>query len=175
MRDSRNHGDTIIDLITGHSKPNTGSENNRQNVERLLIATKGYDREDIEVDAPLCLEMDDGPYISRVDLVVRVKGIRYMAIKCAPGALDSREREIVSAARLLDAYQIPLAIASDGADLIVWETVSGRRVGHGLKFLPPRELAEAQFDPGSVQPLPPARRPRVQLVFRSYDCMNVNR
>lgn len=171
----REPADVVIDFVTGRAKPNVGAEHNRQKVERLLVEIKGYAREDIEVDAPVILEIDDQQYVSKVDLVVRVKGKRFMVIKCAPGALDSRQREIVAAARLLDDFQIPLAAASDGHDIIVWDTLSGRRIGQGIDFLPAKAIAEAQFDPAALAPLPPERRHRVQLVFRSYDCMNVNR
>jgi hypothetical protein len=107
--------------------------------------------------------------------VVRVNGKRFIVIKCAPGALDSRQREIVAAARLLDEFQIPLAAASDGRDIIVWDTVSGRRIGQGTDFLPAKGIAETQFDRDALKPLSPEQRHRVQLVFRSYDSMNVNR
>ena len=48
--------DTISDFITGRPKANAGAEANRQAVERLLVESKGYDRQEIEVDAPITLE-----------------------------------------------------------------------------------------------------------------------
>jgi hypothetical protein len=166
---------TVIDYITGRPKPDVGAEGNRQLVERLLVEDKGYAKTDIVVDRVLRIEMEEGTYASTVDLVVNVKGRPYMAIKCAPGSLGSRQREIVAAARLLEGYQIPLAIASSGRDAIIWDTISGRQLGEGLAALPTKTQAEASFDPGFVMPLPPERRKQVQLVYRSYDSMNVNR
>ena len=107
--------------------------------------------------------------------MVRIRNKPFMAVKCAPGSLDSRQREIVSAARLLEDYQLPLAVATDGRDAIVWDTLSGRCIGRGLAVLPSKEEAEAAFDIDRLQPLPPERRRKTQLVFRSYDSMNVNR
>lgn len=171
-----NHNkDTIIDFITGQPKPNAGSERDRQLIERHLVEVKGYAKEDIEVDRPLRFEVDEEVYKSKVDLVVRVKGKPYMAIKCAPGSLDSRQREIISAAQLLVGYQIPLAVAASGNDTIVWDTASGRQMGCGLEVLPTRDQAETSFDPNAVLVLPSKRRQQVQLIFRSYDSMNVNR
>lgn len=165
----------IIDYITGEPKPDVGAEGNRQSVERLLVEEKGFARQDIEVDREIRLEMEDGIYASTVDLVVNVKGTPYMAVKCAPGSLGSRQREIVSAARLLGNYQIPLAMASNGKNALVWDTVTGRQIGQGLDAIPTKAQAEKAFDPGMRQPLPPGRRRQVELVFRSYDSMNVNR
>lgn len=165
----------IVDYITGQPKPDVGAEGNRQLVECLLVEEKGYARQDIDVDREIQFEMEDGIYASTVDLVVNVKGTPYMAVKCAPGSLGSRQREIVSAARLLENYQIPLAVASTGKDALIWDTMTGRQIGQGLDAIPTKAQAEKAFNPGVLQPLPPGRRRQVELVFRSYDSMNVNR
>lgn len=165
----------IVDYISGRPKPNVGAEGNRQLVERMLVEEKGYSRQDIDVDREIRLEMEEGVYTSTVDLVVKVKGYPYMAIKCAPGSLGSRQWEIISAARLLESRQIPLAVASNGKDAIVWDTVSGRQTGQGLDAIPSCVEAQKAFDPTAMQPLSRERRRQGSLVFRSYDSMNVNR
>jgi hypothetical protein len=169
------NGDTIVDFITGRELPNIGAEANRQQVERLLVEAKGYAKHDIEVDAPIALVMAGQTYRSCLDLVVRVNGWRYMVVKCAPGSLASREREVIAAARLLDDYQIPLAVASDGQTAIVWDTISGKKTGQGLDAIPSRQQARQAFDPYRLLPLAESRRERQQLIFRSYDSMNVNK
>ncbi|MFZ1986358.1 MAG: type I restriction enzyme HsdR N-terminal domain-containing protein [Desulfatitalea sp.] len=167
--------DRLIDFITGRLVANTGAEANRQRIEQLLVEAKGYTKADIEVDAPITFSIDGETYRSCVDLVVRVRGRRYMAIKCAPGSLASRDREVLAAARLLDEYQIPLAVASDGLTALVWDTISGKRIGQELAAIPTRAEAQAAFDPQRLLPIAEARRTRQQLIFRSYDSMNVNR
>lgn len=167
--------DHCIDFITGRTVPDTGAEANRQRIERCLVEEKGYAKRDIEVDAPIDLVIGTETYRSTVDLVVRVGGLRCMVIKCAPGSLASREREVVAAARLLDTYQIPLAVASDGQTAIVWDTLSGKQIGETLSAIPTRNQAETRFNSLTPQPLDAARRARQQLIFRSYDSMNVNR
>ncbi len=164
----------MTDFITGRKVTHTGAEGNRQQVERLLVEDKGYLKTEIEVDAPIILKMETETYTSRVDLVVSVHGHRYMAIKCAAGSLDSREREILAAARLLDTYQIPLAVASDGREALVWDTLTGRLMGRGLAALPSRAQAIKNFNPDSLKALAPDRVKRQQLIFRSYDSMNIN-
>jgi hypothetical protein len=167
--------DTVVDFVTGRPKANAGAEANRQAVERLLIDGKGYGRQEIEVDAPITLEMADGCYRSTVDLIVRVHGLRYMVIKCAPGALASREREVTAAARLLEPYQIPLAVASDGSDAIVWDVVTGKIIGEGIAAIPAKAQALATFDVSTVVPLDQRRLGRQQLIFKSYDSMNIHK
>lgn len=165
----------LIDFVTGCTVPDTGAEANRQQVERFLVEDKGYAPEDIEVDAPITVNIEDETYTSSVDLVVSVHDRRYMAIKCAPGSLASREREILSAARLLDEHLIPVAISSDGSTALVWDTVSGDSLGEGLDAVPSKAEAERAFDPALATRLDEKRRGKLALIFRSYDLMNIRR
>jgi hypothetical protein len=166
----------ITDYVTGRSVPNVGAEANRQDVERLLVEEKGYAPEEISVDAPIDMEIDGEIYRSRVDLVICLGPRPLMAVKCAAGNLDSRQREIVAAARLLAPDRIlPLAVASDGRSAIVWDGVSGKQIGTGLAAIPHRSRLAAEFGSGKPPaPLDAERLAREKLVFRSYDSMNVN-
>jgi hypothetical protein len=166
--------DPVIDFITKEPKADTGSEANRQRTERVLVEQKGYSRNDIEVDVDIILDKDAGHYRSKLDLVVTVNGRRYMVVKCAPGSLDSREREVIAAARLLDSYQIPLAVATDGRTAIVWDSITSQCMGKGMDAIPSKVQAEEAFDPAVVTKLDKKRRPRQQLIFKSYDSMNIN-
>ena len=102
--------DMITDYITGRKVPNVGAEANRQAVERYLVEERGFAKQDIKVSVPIHLQIGEEDYRSCVDLVAVVDGNPMMVVKCAPGSLGSREREIISAARLLDVCPIPLAI-----------------------------------------------------------------
>ena len=164
----------ITDFVTGVKIPDVGAEANRQIVEKYLVEEKGYTKEDIEVDAPLELTIGDAPYHSWVDLVVSVDNKRYMVVKCASGSLGSREREIISAARLLDEYQIPLSVVSDGKTAMVLDTVSGEKIGEGLDKIPSKRALKEKAEKFNLQPLAEKRLEREKLIFRSYDSMNVN-
>jgi len=166
---------TITDYVTGHPVPDVGAEANRQRVEHVLVDEKGYAPEEISVDAPLSVEIDGEIYRSRVDLVVCLGPRPLMAVKCAAGNLDSRQREIVAAARLLAPDRtLPLAVASDGKTAVVWDAVTGKEIGTGLEAIPARgELAD-RFAGQAPGPLAPERLAREKIVFRSYDSMNVN-
>jgi hypothetical protein len=164
----------ITDFVTGEKIPDIGAEANRQIVERVLVTEKRYEKKDIEINAPIEVTIGDDIYRSSVDLVVSVHGKRYMAIKCAPGSLGSREREIVSAARLLDDYQIPVSVVSDGKTAMVLDTVSGKKIGEGLDAIPSKKTLQETANSLELQPLAEKRLEREKLIFRSYDSMNVN-
>ena len=167
--------DTILDYITGKKVPNIGTEGNRQAVERYLVEKKGYQKHDIEVGAPIEIEIQGEIYRSFVDLVVSVEGNRFMAVKCAAGSLDSWSREIVSASRLLHRFQLPISIVSDGKTAIVLDTISGKKIQEGLQEIPSRNKAQdIMIGENAFQPVPKDHMEREKLIFRSYDTMKVN-
>lgn len=165
---------TLVDFITGETVPDTGAEANRQVIEQLLVNAKGFDKKDIEVDADIRLTIAGEPYRSQVDLVISVDETRFMAIKCAAGSLGSREREIVAAARLLDRFQIPLSVVSDGKTAIVLDTVSGKKIGEGLDAILSKPAARERLKKLTPQVLADKRHEKEKLIFRTYDVMNVN-
>jgi hypothetical protein len=165
----------IQDYVTGRDVPEIGAEGNRQEVERFLVEQKGYDRQDIEVDAPIRFEVENEVYSSTVDLVVDVGGVRYMAVKCVPGSLGSCEREIVAAARLLEErYQIPLALVSDGRSAVLLTTTTGKKIGEGLEAVPAKARALTDLPHIELTVCPPERIRRERLIFRTYNCEYVN-
>lgn len=173
--DTRTDTETLVDFITGRPVPNTGAEENRQAVERFLVEQKGFAKGDIEVDAPIELDISGEPYRSRIDLAVRVAGEVFMCIKCAPGSLGSREREIVAAARLMGPCQVPFAAVSDGKTAVVIDTASGKKIGQDLQAIFHKDDARKRMEGMRLSPFPDGRRHRESLIFRSYDSMNVNR
>ena len=165
----------ITDFVTGREMPNVGAEQNRQALEQYLVEEKGYQKQDIEVDTDISLTIAGEPYHSQVDLVVSVdSGSRFMVVKCVAGSLGSREREVVAAARLLDDYQIPYAVVSDGKTAIVLDTLSGKKSGEGLDAIPSRQEAVVHLKSYDFPEYPKDRREREKLIFRTYDIENVN-
>jgi hypothetical protein len=176
MSDTQKPYSMITDFVTGKEIPNIGAEENRQQVERFLVAEKGYAKEDIEVDVNIEISIAGQPYRSQIDLVVSADGgaTRFMAFKCAAASLGSREREILAAARLLGEKQIPVSVVSDGKTAIVLDTVSGRKLGEGLDAIPSKDQACERQNSLVDLPFPEGKREREGLIFRSYDSMNVN-
>jgi hypothetical protein len=166
--------ETITDYASGRDIPLIGPEENRQKVERFLVEAKGYAREDIEIDVDLELNIGGERWQSQVDLVLSVDGTRAIAFKCVAASIGSREREIVSAARLLDENQIPFAVVSDGENAVVLDTISGKKIGQGLEAIPMQAVLQSQLRSMELQPFPEEKRDREKLIFRTYDMENVN-
>lgn len=174
MTDVKKSYEMITDFITGKKVPDIGAEANRQAVERFLVNEKGFSKEDIEIDNNIELVIAGELYNSQIDLVVCVDGARYMAIKCAAASLGSREREIIAASRLLESYQIPFSVVSDGKTAIILDTVSGKKIGEGLNAVPSKDDLKEKVNFSELIPFPDKRLEKEKLIFRSYDIMNVN-
>jgi hypothetical protein len=166
--------DMLVDFVTGNKVPNVGAEEVRQQVERFLVEAKGYGKDDIEVDAPLELTVGDKEIRSNVDLVVSVSGKRFMVLKCVPGSLGSRHRETLAAARLLEAYQIPFSVVTDGNNAELLDTVTGRMIDDGMQAIPCRDEAMERLKRLKMEAFPKEKLEREKIIFRSYDEMNVN-
>ncbi len=165
---------TLTDYITGRTIPHVGAEANRQAVEVFLVETLGFAKSEIEVDRPLEFKLKGKTYRSTADLAVIIDGKYMIVIKCAAGSLGSREREVLAAARLLVEYQVPLAVVSDGHTALVFDAVTGKKRGQALAAIPSRQELIDYTRKMTLVPLPSDRREREQLIFRSYDSMNVN-
>ncbi len=166
--------DMLTDFVTGKEVPNIGAEENRQQVEHFLVETKGYSKDDIEVDADLVFTIGEEEIRSNVDLVVRVQGKRFMVLRCVPGSLGSRQRETLAAARLLDAYQIPFSVVTDGKNAELLNTITGEAIDQGMGAIPSKEQAIEQVGRLELQPFPEDKVERERIIFRSYDEMNIN-
>lgn len=166
--------DMLTDFVTGEEVPNIGAEENRQGVERFLVETKGYTKDDIEVDADIKFTIGGEEVHSNVDLVVSIQGKRFMVLRCVPGSLVSRQRETLAAARLLDAHQIPFSVVTDGKDAQLLNTATGEVLDQGMGAIPSKEEAIQRMKEMKLQPFPQDRLEREKIIFRSYDEMNVN-
>jgi len=174
MTDVQKPYDMITDYITGKAVPNIGAEENRQAVERFLVARLGYPTEAIQVDRPLILKIDGEPHQSLIDLVVTAGGQSLMAIRCAAGSLDSWARGILAAARVAEDPPIPLAVVSDGRDALIFESVSGEKIGEGCQALPTHEGANDALLRHRSGSLGKDQIRREQLIVRTYDADLIN-
>ena len=178
MSDTLKPYSMTTDFVTGKEIPNVGAEENRQRVERFLVAEKGFSKEDIAVDVDIEISVAGETYLSQIDLVVSVDdeygSTPFMAIKCAAASLGSREREILAAARLLAENQLPFSVVSDGKTAIVLDTVSGKNLGEGLNAILSKAEARERLREIKPLPFPKEKREREKLIFRSFDSMNVN-
>jgi len=159
----------ICDFITGQPFIDTDDERIRQRIEHLLIDEKGYSKKDIEVDREFEIVLGEEINRSSIDLVVSIEEKRFMIIKCARGSLVSREREVLSCARILDVYQIPFAVVTNGEDAEVINTISGEVIGCGLEAILSKTQALETLRWIEFKRLPEERIEKEKRIFLAFD------
>ncbi len=166
--------ETIIDYITGKRLPNVGSEANRQAVERFLVEKLGYSKNDIAVNYPVSVESRGSTYSSRIDLVVFVEESPVMVVLCAAGSLDSWSRQIISAARIAFDYVVPLAVVSDGASALGFDSWTRKRIFSSMDSMPGPGMAYKILSDAGKRKLDEDKAKKERIIFTSYDSMRVN-
>ena len=161
----------ICDFITGQAVIDTDDERIRQKIEQLLIEEKGYSKQDIEVDREFEVVIGKEIYRSKVDLIVNVEEKRFMVVKCARGSLVSREREVISCARILDTYQITYAVVTNGEDAEVIDTITGEIIGYGLEAIPSKTQVLEALKEMEFKPLPEKRIEKEKRIFLAFDAI----
>jgi hypothetical protein len=132
---------SLEDFITGETLADTLDERARQKIARVLIEDKGYSKEDIEVRRDIRLVVDGKIGISRVDFLLKIDNRVVAVIIFGPGSLVSRERSTIAAARLVEEYEAPVAIITNGEDAEIMETKSGRVMNRGVDAIPSKDDA----------------------------------
>lgn len=161
----------IVDFITGQPIVDTHDERARQKIARFLVEDKDYPKEDIEPRTKIALNVDGKKATARVDFVVRAKGKAFALIIFGPGSLVSRKRSAVAAARLVEPYEVPFTVVTNGEDAEVLETRSGNVIGEGLEAIPSREEALERIGTLTFEALPGKRLEKEQRILYAFDVL----
>lgn len=137
---------TLIDNLTGEELVDTDDERTRQDLARMMVEEKGYAKADIEPRRAIETLFATQFVRSTITLTVSLDGRRIMVIRYAPGSLVSRERSAIAAARVLEeAYQIPLAVVTNGRDAELLDTATGKVLATGMEGIPDHQQAQTLF------------------------------
>lgn len=162
----------LEDFLTGEKLTDTHDERYRQKLARLLVDEKGYAKQEIEPRRPLVLKADEERAKITVDLAVRLSGRVCIIVQYGPGSLVSRHRPTLGISRLVEPYQVPVAVVTNGEDADVLEGSSGKLIAKGLAGIPRRRELEELAKNHDFSPLPPRRvdmESRIAFAFE-VDC-----
>lgn len=159
------------DFITGEQLVDTDDERMRQELARLMVAEKGWAREEVEMRLRIETLFNRQFVASKITMALRLEGRRCLIIRYAPGSLVTRERAALAAARVLDAdHQIPLVVVTNGRDAELLDTASGEVLGQGMAAIPSKEEVRALLAGRSYgPPYEGARRERELRVLNAFD------
>ena len=143
----------------------------RKIAEEMLLGEKRYLPGDIRKNVVFDVVLGSETAKSSVDFLISVDGMIAMVIKCAAGSLNSRERHVVAAARVLGDFQIPVAVVMDPMNAVVLDGVTGKMTGEGFEAIPKKEQIRRMLSGISLVPLPPEKAEREKRVLLAFDAI----
>lgn len=161
---------TLIDFVTGEEVADTVVERIRQDIERFLVENKNYSKNDIEIGKEFEIVLDGEITKLKADLIVRVRGRRVVIIKCTYDSLVSKERLVLSYARLFESYQIPFCVIANVEGAEVLDTISGKVIGNRLEAIPSKDdlnIKEIEFKELAGDRI--EKEKRILVAFESID------
>jgi hypothetical protein len=124
------------DVITGETLADTHDERYRQKIARLLVDTLGYDRTEVVSGKRVRIRVDEKSALIRLDFAIRMSGKTMMIIKYGPGSLVSRHRLSLALSRVMEPFQIPVVVVTNGEDADILSGETGKKIGSGLDEIP---------------------------------------
>lgn len=143
---------------------------------KFLLEHKGYDLEDIERDKEFKVSVPGCEDTVSTDFIISLGGKRFVAVKCAAASVDSRERHIISFARVVDEYQIPFAFVTDGENTRLIDTLKGKVISEDIHSMPSRGEALSRMKDMKFVPYPSdklEKEKRILLAFETVRCQNL--
>ncbi|MBI4685467.1 MAG: type I restriction enzyme HsdR N-terminal domain-containing protein [Nitrospirae bacterium] len=143
----------------------------KEGIEKFLLNNKGYLSDEVEKNAKFELVVGDEKAMSCADFIIKLNNRRLMLIKCFVGALASRERQVIACARLIDSYQIPFAIVTDGNHAEVLDTLTGKVIREGIEKIPSREELLMLMEQVELKELSPNRIEKEKRILLAFDAI----
>ncbi len=162
---------TLRDYLTGEELTDTDDERIRQQLSRLMLEDKGYEREMLTPRLKIETLFSKCFVTSTIELTVSLRKRSFMIVRYGPGSLVSRERAAIAAARVINPdYCIPLAVVTNGRDAELLDTRTGKILGYGLDSIPDRNSAEKMLEQLEfIPPLETIRRERELRILNAFD------
>jgi Type I restriction enzyme R protein N terminus (HSDR_N) len=162
---------TLKDYLTEEELTDTDDERIRQDLSRLMVEKKGYNKELLKPRLKIETLFSRSFVTSTIELTVSVRKKQCMIIRYGPGSLVSRERAAIAAARVINSdYCIPLAVVTNGRDAELLDTRTGKIIGYGLHSIPDRDTIEKMSVELVFHPPPEAtKRERELRILNAFD------
>ena len=159
------------DFITGETIMDTHDERYRQKIARLLINHKGYQKNDIKPRKDLLVQAGENRAVIKIDFLIKLAGKVCMVIKYSPGSIVTRRRPLLAISRVLEPYQIPIAVVTNGEDAEIVEGSSGNVISRGLETIPSKSHL---IEIACGNPFKPIAAARAEMESRIVYCYEVD-
>ena len=130
---------TLTDFLTGEKIQDTHDERFRQDIAKSLVEEKGYDKQDIRPGVDIFAKADIKTAVVKLDFLIYLENKAYMLIKYGPGSIITRHRPGIAASRLVEPYQIPVVVVTNGVDADILDGKTSKITGSGLDNIPDKK------------------------------------
>jgi hypothetical protein len=159
----------IREKVVSEDEAEAAATHDARLIIRELLMERGYLPDEVEVDREFTIAAGGRTENSSVDYIIKLKGRRYMSIKCSM-ALVSRERHVLAFSRVVDSCQIPYSVITDGMDARLMDTATGKVLAEGLGAIPHRARALADVEEVEFKEFPPAKKERETMILQAFEC-----
>ncbi|MFO8084475.1 MAG: type I restriction enzyme HsdR N-terminal domain-containing protein [Desulfobacterales bacterium] len=159
----------IEDFLTGKTIEDNHDERLRQKSVRFLVEKKQYTRGNLSGPVKLNVRAGEKKAIVKVDYIVRLFGKICMMLKYGPGSLVTRRRPALAASRLIESYQIPLVVVTNGIDAELLDGGSGKILGKGFDDIPSEPELIDKFDMLEFNRIMPDRAELENRIVYAYE------
>jgi hypothetical protein len=132
----------LKDFLTGLILPDTFDERYRQKIVKNLVMNCGFEKTDIQSNLKFTVVAGGKKAIIKIDFLVKYHGKIIAVIKYAPGSIVTRRLSTLSLSRIIDSYQIPIVVVTNGEDAEIIDGYSGEIVTIGFENFPDREMVK---------------------------------
>jgi hypothetical protein len=159
----------LKDFLTGKIIEDNHDERLRQKVVRFLVEEKDYAKENITSECKLTINAGTKKAIVKVDFKIHILERTCMIVKYGPGSLVTRQRPAIAASRLIEPYQIPLIVVTNGFDAEILDGMSGKVIGESLQAIPSRSQIINQFNDLEFKPIPSKKFELESRIIFAYE------
>ncbi len=161
----------LEDFITGETLKDTHDERYRQRLARLLVDQNGYAKGDLVPRKGLIVTAGNSRAVIKIDILVYLSGRACMIINFGPGSIVTRRRSLLAISRILEPYQIPVVVVTNGEDAEILEGSSGDVISRGLDTLPSKSQLMAIAAGSNFKPI---AADRAEMESRLAYCYEVD-
>ncbi len=142
-------------------------------IQRLMIEKLidlGYEFSDIEINNGYeVIVSKKEKFVTSVDILLRLEGKVLYAIKCSPTSIESWERFMFAFCRVVEPYQIPFAMVTDGREGRIIDIIKGE-VKDSME-IPKREELLQKLKSLNFVPYPEEKLHREKRILYAFDAI----
>ena len=132
----------LNDFLTGQILDDTLDERYRQKIAKKLVMDKGFRQPDIISNYRLEVGAGGKTATIRVDFLVQMATKSVILVKYAPGSLVTRRLSTLALSRIIEPYQIPIVVFTNGEDAEIMDGHTGCVIAEGLDQIPEKKDLE---------------------------------